>query len=356
MKKVRSSTSRLGGGNRLKLGVVLNGRRSASEIAELARLAEQQGFEHLWLSGGSRTKDHFLRLAAAAANTKRIQLGPVAISPFEMHPVRIGLSLLTLSEMAGGRASIVLGGGGDLAATLNLPLKNRVQAVAETVDLIHLLGQGGEVNYRGRIFQTKGLFSPWQGVSVPPLYVGANRPKMLQMTAEKADGVMVTDMPLSYVKGLVDQVRRELLRARRDLGKFRMSNWFVWNIQDTEEEALRLARRTLGFRLHYVRDVAASIGLTADQALELKRKQPDMLRAIFEGRDPYMPPREVTKALIDHLTLTGSPQHLDKFVEKLHDFEKQGLDEMALAVEGNPVSAIKLLGEKVLPLVQQKEV
>src|SRR5712692_10695601 len=114
MKKVRSSTSRLGGGNRLKLGVVLNGRRSASEIAELARLAEQQGFEHLWLSGGSRTKDHFLRLAAAAANTKRIQLGPVAISPFEMHPVRIGLSLLTLNEMAGGRASIVLGGGGDL--------------------------------------------------------------------------------------------------------------------------------------------------------------------------------------------------------------------------------------------------
>jgi 5,10-methylenetetrahydromethanopterin reductase len=340
----------------LKLGVVLNGRRSASEIAELARLAEQQGFAHLWLSGGSRTKDHFLRLAAAAANTKHIQLGPVAISPFEMHPVRIGLSLLTLNEMAGGRASIVLGGGGDLAATLNLPLKNRVQAVAETVDLIHLLGRGGEVNYQGRIFQTRGLFSPWQGVSVPPLYVGANRQKMLQMAAENADGAMITDMPLSYVRGLVDQVRRELLRARRDLGKFRISNWFVWNIQDTEEEALRLARRTLGFRLYYVRDVAASIGLTADQALELKRKQPDMLRAIFEGRDPYVPPRDVTKALIDHLTITGSQRHLDEAVEKLHEFEKEGLNEIALAVEGNPASAIKLLGEKVLPLVQRNEV
>ncbi len=29
---------------------------------------------------------------------------------------------------------------------------------------------------------------------------------------------------------------------------------------------------------------------------------------------------------------------------------------MALAVEGDPISAIKLLGEKVLPLVQQKEI
>ena len=340
----------------MKLGVVLNGRRSTSEIGELARIAEQQGFAHLWLSGGSRTKDHFLRLASAAANTKRIQLGPIAISPFEMHPVRIGLSLLTLNEMAGGRASIVLGGGGDLAATLNLPLENRVQAVAETVDLIHLLGRGGEVNFRGRIFQTRGLFSPWLGVSVPPLYVGANRPKMLQMAAEKADGVMVTDMPLSHVKGLVDQVRRGLARARRDLGKFRMSNWFVWNVQETEEEALRLARRTLGFRLYYIRDVAASIGLTADQAFELKRKQPDMLRSIFEGKDSYLPPKDITKSLIDHLTITGPHQHLDKFVEKLLGFEKQGVNEMALAVEGNPVSAIKLLGEKVLPLVQRKEV
>ncbi len=340
----------------MKLGVVLNGRRSASEVAELAQLAEQQGFAHLWLSGGSRTKDHFLRLVSAAARTKHIQLGPVAISPYEMHPVRIGLSLLTLSEMAGGRASIVLGGGGDLAATLNLPLKNRVRAVAETVDLIHLLGRGGEVNYRGRIFQAMGLFSPWQGVSVPPLYVGANKPKMLEMAAEKADGVMLTDMPLSYVKDLMDQVRRGLLRARRDLGKLRMNNWFVWNVQDTEEEALRLARRTLGFRLYYIRDVAASIGLTSAQALELRRQQPEMIRAIFEGRDPYIPPREVTKALIDHLTISGSEKCLDKFVEELHEFEKQGLDEMALAVEGDPTSAIKLLGEKVLPLVQQKEI
>lgn len=337
----------------MKLGVVLNGRRSAEEIADLAQLAEQQGFAHLWLSGGSRTKDHFVRLVLAASKTKRIQLGPVAISPFEMHPVRIGLSVLTLSEVSDGRASIVLGGGGDLAATLNIPLRNRVSAVAETVDLIRLIGRGGEVNYRGQLFQTKELFSPWKRALVPPLYIGANREKMLRMSAEKADGVMVTDMPLSYVKNLVDLVRRELSRARRDLGKFRMSNWFVWNVQDTEEEALRIARRTLGFRLYYISDVADSIGLAPDQALELKRRQPEMLRSIFEGKNPFTPPRGITTALIDHLTITCSKRHLDAAVEKLHEFEKQGLNEMALAVEGNPVSAIKLLGEKVLPLMQR---
>ena len=339
----------------MKIGVVLNGRRSASEIAELAQLAEEQGFTHLWLSGGSRTKDHFLRLSLAASRTRRIQLGPVAISPFEMHPVRIGLSLLTLDEMSTGRASIVLGGGGDLASTLNVPLKNRVEAVSETMELIRRLAEGGEVNYRGRVFQTRELFSPWKRAHIPPLYVGANRPKMIEMSTEKADGVMFTDMPLGYLKNLLDQVRQGLSKSERALNSYRISNWFVWNIQDSEEEALRIARHTLGFRLYYITDVAAYIGLTTNLAQELKAKQPMMLRSIFEGKDPHTPPTSIVNALVHHLTITGSRKDLDKAIEKLFEFEKQGLNEIALAIEGNPVSAIKLLSEKVLPRIQEEE-
>src|SRR5438067_1639256 len=101
----------------MRVGVVLDGRRSAAEIAELARLAETYGLSHVWLSGGARTKDHFVRLALAAAATHRIRLGPIALSPFEMHPVHIGLALLTLDEIAPGRTCLVLGAGGDLGPT-----------------------------------------------------------------------------------------------------------------------------------------------------------------------------------------------------------------------------------------------
>src|SRR5260370_33496753 len=100
------------------IGIVLNGRRSADEIAELAVLAEENGLRQLWLSGGARTKDHFLRLAVAATRTKTIGLGPIAISPFEAHPVRIGLELLTLHEIARSRSRTVRTGGGGVPATL----------------------------------------------------------------------------------------------------------------------------------------------------------------------------------------------------------------------------------------------
>jgi len=337
----------------MKVGVVLDGRRSASEIAELARLAEAHGFSHVWLSGGARTKDHFVRLALAAAATSRIRLGPVALSPFEMHPVHAGLALLTLDEIAPGRACLVLGAGGDLAATLGLPARGRVEAVEECIDIVRALAAGGEVNYSGTRFQVNGLFSPWRSVRMDRLYLGANRPRMLRLAARKADGVMVTDMPLGYLGSLIGRVRAELTAAGRDAVPFAISNWFVWNVQETREEAMRLARRGLGFRLYYIRDVASSIGLAEADARELEQRQPEMLRALFRGTEPWQPAPDVADRLIEHLTLTSDRRGLPRCVERLLEFERLGCGEIALAPHGDPAAAITLIGTAVIPVVDR---
>jgi len=337
----------------MRVGVVLDGRRTAAEIAELAKLAETHGFSNVWLSGGARTKDHFVRLALAAAATRRIKLGPIAVSPFEMHPVHIGLALLTLDEIAPGRACVVLGAGGDLAATLGPPARGRVEAVEECLDILRAQAAGGEIDYVGAHYRVTGLFSPWSRVVMDRLYLGANRPRMLRLAARKADGVMVTDMPLAYLDSLVARIRGDLLDANRDPRSFVVSNWFVWNVQDTRAEAERLARRQLGFRLYYIRDVAASIGLPEPEARELAARQPEMLRAIFQGREPWSPPAPVAKRLIEHLTLTADRRGLDGCVERLHAFARLGLSEIALAPHGDPLRAIELIGEAVIPAVDR---
>jgi alkanesulfonate monooxygenase SsuD/methylene tetrahydromethanopterin reductase-like flavin-dependent oxidoreductase (luciferase family) len=337
----------------MRVGVVLDGRRSATEIAELARLAETHGFSHVWLSGGARTKDHFVRLALAAAATRRIRLGPIALSPFEMHPVHIGLALLTLDEIAPGRACLVLGAGGDLAATLGPPKRGRVDAVEECLDILRAQAAGGEVNYAGAHYRVTGLFSPWSRVVMDRLYLGANRPRMLRLGARKADGVMVTDMPLAYLGSLIAKIRTELAEARRDPAAFTVSNWFVWNVQETRAEAERLARRQLGFRLYYIREVASSIGLDETEARELAAKQPEMLRAIFQGREPWSPPPSVADRVIEHLTLTSDRRGLEACVGRLLEFERLGLSEIALAPHGDPAAAIKLIGDAVIPTVDR---
>jgi alkanesulfonate monooxygenase SsuD/methylene tetrahydromethanopterin reductase-like flavin-dependent oxidoreductase (luciferase family) len=337
----------------MRVGVVLDGRRSAAEIGELAQLAETYGFSHVWLSGGARTKDHFVRLALAAAATRRVRLGPIAMSPFEMHPVHIGLALLTLDEIAPGRACLVLGAGGDLAATLEPPRRGRVEAVAECLDILRAQAAGGEINYAGAHYRVTGLFSPWSRVAMDRLYLGANRPRMLRLGARKADGVMVTDMPLGYIGVLVARIRAGLAEAGRDPARFALSNWFVWNVQDTRAEAERLARRQLAFRLYYIRDIASSIGLSDTEARDLAAKQPEMLRAIFEGREPWSPPPPVAERVIEHLTLTADRRGLEGCVGRLLEFERLGLTEIALAPHGDPAAAIKLIGDAVIPAVDR---
>ena len=339
----------------MRIAVVLNGRRSADEIAELAALAEANGVRQLWLSGGARTKDHFLRLAVAATRTNRIALGPVAISPFESHPARIGIALLTLHEITRGRSCIVLGGGGDLASTLGVPLRGRVQAVADTIDIIRALAQGGEVNYDGERFRVDGLFSPWSGIDPPPIYVGANRPRMIRMGTHQADGIMVTDMPLAHITSLVAEIQSGLAAAGRTGTRFVISNWFVWNVQEGRAEAAALARQQLGFRLYYIRDVASSLQLSERDAQDLASRQPAMLRALFEGRAPWTPEAHLTDLLIDQLTISGGREDLEACIERLRDFERAGVHEMALELHGDPARAIRLLGQRVVPILARDD-
>jgi alkanesulfonate monooxygenase SsuD/methylene tetrahydromethanopterin reductase-like flavin-dependent oxidoreductase (luciferase family) len=337
----------------MKVGIVLDGRRPAAEIAALARLAEASGLAHVWLGGGSRTKDHFVRLAVAAAATRRIRLGPVAVSPFEMHPAQLALALLTLDEAAHGRASLVLGSGGDLAATLGAPRTGRVDATSECIDILRMLAAGGEARYAGRRFHVEGLVSPFAGVRMDRLYLAANRPRMLALAAAKADGVMFSDMPPACVGALVERLRAGLAAAGRPAGAFRFSNWFVWNVQDSRDEALALARRQLGFRLYYIGDVAGAIGLDEAEARELAARRPEMVRAIFEGRPPWQPAPAVADRVIEHLTLTADRRGLDGCLTRLLEFERSGLTEIALAPHGDPAAAITLIGETVIPLVQR---
>jgi alkanesulfonate monooxygenase SsuD/methylene tetrahydromethanopterin reductase-like flavin-dependent oxidoreductase (luciferase family) len=229
-----------------------------------------------------------------------------------------------------------------------------VEAVAECLDIVRALAAGGEIVYAGRHYRVEGLFSPWPaGVPMDRIYLAANRPRMLALAARKADGVMLTDMPLAVVATLVERLRRELSGAGRDPTRFAISNWLVWNVQESRDEALRLARRQLGFRLYYIREIAAAIGVAEPEARALAERQPEMVRAVFQGATPWLPAPDVVDRLIDHLTLTADRRGLDGCIARLLEFERRGLTEVALAPHGDPAAAIRLIGETVVPAVRR---
>ena len=48
----------------------------------------------------------------AARATSKIKMGPVAVSPYELHPLKMANLLFSLNELSDGRAMIMVGGGG----------------------------------------------------------------------------------------------------------------------------------------------------------------------------------------------------------------------------------------------------
>ncbi|NIX03899.1 MAG: LLM class flavin-dependent oxidoreductase, partial [Gammaproteobacteria bacterium] len=45
-------------------------------------------------------------------------LGVLAVSPFEMHPLKIANAINSLNEIAGGRATVAIGGGGAVLSAM----------------------------------------------------------------------------------------------------------------------------------------------------------------------------------------------------------------------------------------------
>ncbi|MDH5275884.1 MAG: LLM class flavin-dependent oxidoreductase, partial [Gammaproteobacteria bacterium] len=91
----------------MRIDIILKPHRSGAEMARLGRLAESYGLGAVWVPNNILSLDPFVNFVPTAQQTKNIRMGPIAVSPFELHPLRMANLLLTLNEFAGGRAAIV---------------------------------------------------------------------------------------------------------------------------------------------------------------------------------------------------------------------------------------------------------
>ena len=83
----------------MDIDIILEADVSPQQMKELAVEAERLGVRALWSSNYHQNWDGFLALAPAAAATSKILLGPLAVSPWEMHPLKMANAVLTLNEL-----------------------------------------------------------------------------------------------------------------------------------------------------------------------------------------------------------------------------------------------------------------
>ena len=120
----------------MDIDIVLDSQLPSARLTELGLLAEQHGIHAVWCASYLDGRDPFGNLAELARASSRIRLGPIALSPYELHPFRIAMALLTLNELCPGRAQAIIGGGGEVVMALEIPRDRRVRAVGEAIDIV----------------------------------------------------------------------------------------------------------------------------------------------------------------------------------------------------------------------------
>jgi alkanesulfonate monooxygenase SsuD/methylene tetrahydromethanopterin reductase-like flavin-dependent oxidoreductase (luciferase family) len=334
----------------MKVQILLQAGLPAVTVARLGSLAENFGVDTLWASSFPGHRDPFLSLSILARDSQRMRLGVVPISPFEMHPMRISDALLTLNEMCGGRASLLVGGlGRSVMRVTGLEPTRRVTAVSECVEILKSAARGDLVEYTGDIYRLHGYQASWTADAPPSIYVGATGPSMLKMAGRVADGVMMSDVPLSRMPEVLGNVRLGIEGAERDESDFRFNNFFAWHIKPDRKESIAEARRELVWRGILQKWHTSPFLGEADSEF-VESNWGAFLQAFFQQTEVIEGiPEHIVEALVANLTFSGGLDAIDGVIEHLKSFEAAGLDEITLKVHGDADEAIRIIGERLVP-------
>ena len=216
---------------------------------EMAALAEDTGFDSLWLSDhtvlvrevvsrypfsddgrlfqapDTDWYDWLVTLAFLAATTTRIRLGVcVTILPLR-HPLALAKQVATLDRLSGGRVTLGVGTGwlAEEFAALDVPFAGRGARTDGAIDLLRAAWTGSPV---------AGEYGPFQqppGVEVRPtptqhrlpILVGGAGDRVVRRVVARGDGWLGTSvggrMTPTELRSMVAKLARECERAGREL-------------------------------------------------------------------------------------------------------------------------------------------
>jgi len=361
----------------MDVNIILEPDVSPQQFAELAVEAEKLGVRAIWSSNYHMHYDPFLSLAPAAMATSKILLGPLAISPWEMHPLKMANAVLTLNEMSNGRAMIaVSGGGGPLGAIAwrpaddaelwppHHPVKRtsepgrRVVAVRETIEVLQQ-ARSGEfcMGYEGRVFTVRRPFGmPWAKQPGPLIYSCSTGPMMCRLGGRLADGIQISDGTADLIPALVEQVQVGISRRDAPAEDFRIGNFWAWHIKEDTEAAMYEARRELIWRGAIIGQVREEIAKCCHDEAEVDTviDNWEAFRVAFRNRSGNIEgvPADLINRLIAGMSSAGGLSDIDREVERYQAMAAAGLTELDLRLFDNPMDGLRLIGKHVLPAVQ----
>ena len=231
-----------------RLAIYMQDAHPIPEAIQYVRYAEERGFEAVWQADSRLVRDAVVPMAAFAANTETITIGSGVVDCWTRNPARLASTFSTLDDLAPGR--IILGIGAwwePLASKVGVDRRRPLLAIRETVEACRALLADETVTYHGEFVHLDGVELDYvyqeRRPKDVPIYIGATGDKMLELTGEIADGVVLNYLVSpEYNRRAMDRLADGAARAGRSVDDLDRPQLVVCSVAETRAEALDGAR------------------------------------------------------------------------------------------------------------------
>jgi probable F420-dependent oxidoreductase len=224
-----------------QVGIVIGG--PMGTIAELARVAEDGGYESVWVA--ETASSVFVQAALACQATSRVKVGTSIALAFPRSPTITAMTARDLAELSGDR--FILGLGSQVKRVnehrFSIPFEHPAPKMGEYVEVVRKVLDtfgGTKVDHRGRFYTV--TMNPFPGaapVGRVPIYLAAVNEKMCEAAGRVADGLLGHPMTSpKYINEVVrPAVERGATSAGRDPSEVSLTNSVILQLNEDRDRA-----------------------------------------------------------------------------------------------------------------------
>lgn len=307
------------------LGVVLKG-LAPSELLRLGQEAEANGFRSAWFAEIT-FGDAITPATAVAVATQRIQLVPSIVGIWSRTPVTAALTASSLDELSGGRLRFGVGLQAHTYVTdwHGRTFERPLRAMREYLTILRRVLDGERVSFEGEIFRVDGFeLRAAERAHRIPIYVAATGPKMIELGAELADGVIGAFYSEEYIRQVVvPAVRRGVEKAGRAFEEIEIG-CVPPSIITRDDSGIELIK---GQVVMFSTALRSSPGYADCVTAAGFGEELERIHALVARGEAGAAMRAVPDEMANALTVSGSPENAWRRIEA---FREAGLTTIAL--------------------------
>ena len=306
---------------------------------DYVRYAEEKGFEAVWQAESRLVRDAVVPMAAYAAVTERIQVGSGVINNWTRNIGLLASTYLTLDDLAPDRVICGIGAWWDpLAKNVGIERRKPLTAMRETVEVLRRLLNMERVTFHGEFVHVDEIeLDVVHGRREPrnvPIMIGATGNKMMELTGEIADGVVLNYcVPPEYNDRALEFLSSGAEKAGRTLDDIDRPQLVVCSVDYDREKAIDSTRELLTQYLAQQPHIAKASGVSQDVVTEIQSilGWPATKEQIEQAK--HLVPDD----LIDRITASGTPEEAK---QKVEEYRKHGCTSPILYPVGGDVKLL----------------